>query len=233
MKDELLWCKHSFMSWTKDNKGFFYARYEAPKHGDVSKAGKETDKLTGQRIMYHIVGTDQKDDILIYQDKENPFWLFGAGVTDDGEYLAIQTMKGTEKVNLFSYAKIDGPITKDTKLEVEPLIDEWIGQFDAIHNNGTVFYFQTNFKAPQNKVIMIDIKNPKQTEWADIIPEDKENILQSASVVNNKLIVSHMVAASDTLSIYDLGSITEKKTETNGTELSDKNRKRNTTKLSH
>lgn len=29
--------------------------------------------------------------------------------------------------------------------------------------------------------------------------------MQSSSVVNNKLIISYMVSASDTLSIYDLG----------------------------
>lgn len=58
LKDELLWCKHSFMSWTRDSKGFFYARYDAPKHGDVTKAGKETDKLTNQKIFYHLVGTE-------------------------------------------------------------------------------------------------------------------------------------------------------------------------------
>ena len=64
---------------------------------------------------------------MVYQNKENPQWLFGAGVTDDGQYLVIQTMKGTEKVNLFSVTKIEGAITKDTKLKIEPIIDEWIG----------------------------------------------------------------------------------------------------------
>ena len=52
---------------------------------------------------------------------------------------------------------------------------------------------------------MIDIEKPKKDDWVDILPENKENVLQSASVVNNKIIVSYMVAASDTLSIYDLG----------------------------
>jgi prolyl oligopeptidase len=161
LKDELDWCKHSFISWTKDNKGFFYARYDAPKHADVSQAGKETDKLQNQKVFYHNIGTEQKDDVLIYQNKEQPLWLFGAGVTDDGDYLILQTMKGTEKVNLFSYAKIKEGITKNTTLKVVPLIDEWVGSFDNIYNNGTKFYFQTNHKAPNNKVIMIDLTKPK------------------------------------------------------------------------
>ena len=46
-------------------------------------------------------------------------------------------MKGTEKVNLFSYAKLNGTITKETKFKIEPLIDEWIAQFSSIYNNGT------------------------------------------------------------------------------------------------
>ena len=55
-KDQLDWCKHSGMAWTKDSKGFFYQRYDAPKHADLTKAGMETDKLENQKVYYHLLG---------------------------------------------------------------------------------------------------------------------------------------------------------------------------------
>lgn len=59
------------MSWTKDNKGFFYSRFESPetlKKDDMQGAGTETDKLKNQRIYYHRVGTKQEEDTLVYED---------------------------------------------------------------------------------------------------------------------------------------------------------------------
>jgi prolyl oligopeptidase len=59
--DVLSWVKFSGMSWTGDNKGFFYSKFDAPKDQDQTnmdnKAGKETEKLEYQKVFYHRVGT--------------------------------------------------------------------------------------------------------------------------------------------------------------------------------
>ena len=48
--DELHWLKFSGMSWTHDNAGFFYSRFDAPAEKKEekkmdAKAGTETEKL--------------------------------------------------------------------------------------------------------------------------------------------------------------------------------------------
>lgn len=66
--DELMWIKFSGASWNRDNKGFFYSKYEIPKSylnkdkkADVSgKQGQETDKLQNMKIYYHRIGEKQE-----------------------------------------------------------------------------------------------------------------------------------------------------------------------------
>jgi prolyl oligopeptidase len=60
LPDEVRWMRFSGISWTNDNKGFFYSRYPEPPKGKVLEAA-----LSGQAIYYHRVGTPQAKDLLI------------------------------------------------------------------------------------------------------------------------------------------------------------------------
>ena len=53
--------------------------------GEDIDAGTETNANLYHELYYHFVGTDQSKDILCWKDSENPKYLFGASVTDDGK----------------------------------------------------------------------------------------------------------------------------------------------------
>ena len=90
-----MWAKFSNMAWTKDEKGFFYQRYDAPASiekkakEDPSAAGTETDRDSCQKVYYHRVGTKQDEDTLIFQDPSQPNWVYFSTVTNDGKYLIV------------------------------------------------------------------------------------------------------------------------------------------------
>lgn len=48
-------------------------------------AGTETASNLHQKLYYHQLGTDQQEDVLCYEAPDEPKWMFGAEVTDDGK----------------------------------------------------------------------------------------------------------------------------------------------------
>ena len=64
--------KFSCLSWTHDNKGFFYNQY--PSSGQTPD-GTTTEKNEYQQLFYHRIGTDQSEDILCARFDEEPNWM--------------------------------------------------------------------------------------------------------------------------------------------------------------
>ena len=103
LSDDLKWVKFSGASWTKDNKGFFYSRYDEP----TGAAMRETNYF--QKLYYHRLGTAQSEDKLIYERPDNKELLFGGDVTDDGHYLIITVEQGTSPKNRLYYKDLTQP----------------------------------------------------------------------------------------------------------------------------
>lgn len=78
-----------------------------------NRAGQETDQLRFQKVFYHRVGTKQSEDVLIHENKDEPLWMFGAYLSNDGEYLFLSTSKDTDDVGLLAFTEV----TKDTKFD--------------------------------------------------------------------------------------------------------------------
>ncbi|KAK3124648.1 hypothetical protein QOZ80_7BG0589890 [Eleusine coracana subsp. coracana] len=117
MPDKLSWVKFSCMGWTHDGKGFFYGRFPAPRDGGDLDAGVEMNVNVNHQLCYHVVGTDQSEDIVCWKDPENPKHSFRASVTEDGKYVILGTneVPGFDRTR-FQVKQVFVPSKDGTKL---------------------------------------------------------------------------------------------------------------------
>jgi prolyl oligopeptidase len=205
LADHLKWVKFSGMSWAKDNSGFYYSRYDAPKEGAAL-----TQKNEFQKMYFHRIGDPQEKDTLIFERKDQPQWGIGGGVTEDGGYLIIHLSQGSDTKNRVFYKSLEAP-----DAEVVQLLPDGDADYGFLGNNGSVFYFKTDLDAPRFRVIAIDTKNPDRKNWKEIIPQAAEP-LDSVSKVGGKLIATYMKDAKSRVVRFDADGKNPKELELPG-----------------
>jgi prolyl oligopeptidase len=190
LDDQVKWVKFSGISWSKDNKGFYYSRFDEPK--DKAFTGKNE----FQKAFYHEIGKAQKDDRLVIKNDKEPDWHFHAGVTDDGKYEIVTISKGTDAKYRVVYREAGkgGEFTE--------LIVRFTNEFSFIDNEGPVFFFKTDYKAPRGRVIAIDTRKPERENWKEIIPQAAEK-LGGVHLVGGQLIAGYLKDARSMVKCFD------------------------------
>jgi prolyl oligopeptidase len=199
--DHLKWVKFSGPAWTKDGKGFFYSRYDEPKGSELSSVNKF------HKLYYHVLGTPQSQDQLIYERPDQPEWGFGGETTDDGKYLVINVWRGTDQKNRVFIKDLTDPNAK-----VVELLNQADAEYNFVDNDGTTFWFITDKDAPRQRIVAIDITNPDPANWREIVPQAAET-LTGANIVGNQFIVTYLKDAQTQVRRYaidgtPLGEIT-------------------------
>jgi prolyl oligopeptidase len=193
LPDVIHWVKFSGASWTKDDKGFFYSRYDEPKGGASLRDANYFHKL-----YYHRLGTQQAEDKLIYERPDNKELGFAGSVTDDGHYLIIQVWQGTSPKSRIYYKDLTQP-----DAQVVRLLDDFDAAYNFIDNDGPVFWFKTDLDAPRGRVLAIDIRHPERSNWKTVVPQGSDK-LESAGVVNNSFLLGYLKDARTDVRVYDL-----------------------------
>lgn len=203
LPERIEWVKVSGLSWQSD--GFYYSRYDAPEKGKELSSKNENHK-----VYFHKVGTEQSQDELIYQDKDNPQRFHFAGTTEDERFLILSISdrgKGKRGNALFVRDLVKG------EKAFTPIIAE-VGDdsFGIIDNIGEKFLIETNKNAPNSKVILVDSKNPDEKNWKDVLPE-REQPLDSVSSAGGKLFATYLKDVSSKVLVYDLKGNKENEVE--------------------
>ncbi|HEX5340788.1 MAG TPA: prolyl oligopeptidase family serine peptidase [Gammaproteobacteria bacterium] len=192
--DEVQWVKFSGISWTRDNKGFFYSRYPAPPKGEAI-----SDRVENQALYYHRLGTPQSADKLIYARTDLPEWIIGGSVSEDGRYLFVYLVNGTSAKNELLYADLGDPAHPKVSAKIKPLFTANDAEYAPLGNLGDTVFLQTTRDAPKRRIVSFRLDAPAR--WTTVVPES-DNVIQGSLMAGGEVVVQYLVDARSEVRLF-------------------------------
>jgi prolyl oligopeptidase len=180
LPDKLPLARYQGMDFTTARDGVYYA-YQTK---------------SGPRVFWHKFGTDVASDPVVFGKDLGPEKIVGSNVTDDGRYLLLYILYGASADRTDVYFKdlrANGPII--------PIVNNTPSRFMGDEAGG-MFYFLTNWNAPNNRIIAIDPTRPDKTNWKTIVTESDAPI-QSMSLIGGQICALYTINAHSQIKLYD------------------------------
>jgi prolyl oligopeptidase len=135
----------------------------------------------------------------VYRREDEPDWSFGISPTDDGKYLVLGVYRSTDPQNQVfvreTTAQHDAPWTE--------LVGDFDNEWSFIGNKGSQLYFITDLKAPQKRIVAMDVAKPGREQVTEIVPTGNGTI-DGASIFGTRLVVQSLVDVLPHVRLFDL-----------------------------
>ena len=143
--------------WADDNTSFFYIE-------------NDPETLLSTRVKKHVVGTDPKDDALVYEEKDDTFYM-GVGRTRDDKYIVIGLDSTVSNETRYAPAadpgefKVLAPRARDV-------------EYDADHFDGRWVIRTNDAKATNFKIVTAADGSASRKDWQDWIAHDPQVFIE-------------------------------------------------------
>jgi prolyl oligopeptidase len=156
----------------------------------------------GTRVFYHAFGTPMGKDALIFGreyrgEKLGEIDNVGVRVTQNGHYLVFNVGRGVP-------ARREDILLKDLRVADAPIVPLVYGVESRFRefNLGDTFYVDTDYKAPNHRVVRAVLGKPVD-QWETIIPEGKD-VIEQVSLVDRKFYVLRLKDVRTELTVYSV-----------------------------
>ena len=168
------------ITWSYDDQYFFYSKL---------------DKFHRPRqIFRHKIGTNIKEDILIFEEQDDRFTC-GIGTSSDEKFYFISTSEHTTS-EVYYFNK------DETKPEPKLILERKDGVEYSLDSWGGYFWMHTNRDAKDFKILRC--KNNDINNWEDFIPAKNEVLIGGFVLLNNWMVRSERVDALPKLFVRNL-----------------------------
>ncbi len=202
IEDTLRDVKFSGLSWL-GNEGFFYSSYDKPEEGSVLSG-----KTQQHKLYYHRLGTQQVEDELIFGGDDRIRRYVSGSVTRDQQWLVITAAVSTTGNEFYLMSLAD-----DSRTLVQ-VVDDFENEYGVVHSEGNTFYLQTNYEAPNSRIMVMDATNPDRSNWSELVAETEMPL--NASTGCGKIFCSYLKDATSMVQQYDLSGTLERTVELPG-----------------
>lgn len=178
--DVLERARYSSISFTPDNRGFYYVRFGAE----------------GPRVRYHALGTDPAGDPILFGEGLGRDKTLSASLSPGGRYLLIHLThgvggEGRTELYLKDLSQADPP-----RAVIQGLRARSSGRMSP-----DTLYVQTNWQAPNGRILAIPLEEPGRENWREIVPESKA-VIRGVALAGGRLFVNYLENVTSRLEVF-------------------------------
>jgi prolyl oligopeptidase len=180
LPDQLPRARYFGVALKPDHSGLYYVR-----HDDQ-----------GPRVYFHVLGQDPASAKEIFGKGYGPDKIIISSLSEDGRYLLLTVLYGSA--------------AKKTEVYVQDVAAQ--GPFVAIVNDvearfegdvaGDRLFLNTNWQAPNGRILEVDLHNPGRDHWREVIPTGK-SVIEGFAPVGGKLFVNYLENVISRVKIFD------------------------------
>jgi prolyl oligopeptidase len=180
LPEVLHWVKFSDTAWHGD--GFYYSRFPAP------AAGAElTVRAEHQQVWFHRVGTPQRDDALVYEDRDHPSYFVSVETTEDERYAALSVIDRDKRGNaLYVRDERGAPAAGAAFRPIVAEITE--DRYDVVDNQADRLFIVTTRQAPNRQLLRYDLGDGR---WSTVLAE-RPQLLEHVSAAGGRLFATYL-----------------------------------------
>ncbi len=157
-------------TWANDNKTLYYTK-------------KDPQTLRSSQIFKHVLGTDPKQDQLVYEEEDETFNTY-VYKSKSREYIII----GSHSTLTTEYRFLDADKPEEKFKIFQPRVRGLEYSISHFDNN---FYVVTNKdKATNFKLMKTPLNKTGMKNWVDVIPHRKDYLLEDIDIFKEYLVVS-------------------------------------------
>ena len=157
-------------AWGNDNTTLFYTN-------------RDSETLRNDKIYKHVLGTNSKDDELVFHEKDNTFYT-NVSKSKSNKFIVISSY--STLTSEFQFLNADTP-HDDFKL----FSKRKRGLEYSINHFENYFYIITNTDNSKNyKLMKTSVKNTDYNNWINVIDHRKDVLIEGIDVFKNYLVVS-------------------------------------------